>query len=98
MPSTNVAFISGLPAARSTVRPTPAILGNRSFAICRQSFPSKSRRCRNKSQTTENSTCMIRVALPFHLRNLAKIESEVELDLAGPVTQRAILDALDARY
>ncbi|PYJ11048.1 MAG: hypothetical protein DMF06_04095 [Verrucomicrobia bacterium] len=41
---------------------------------------------------------MIRVALPFHLRNLAKIESEVELDLAGPVTQRAILDALEARY
>ena len=41
---------------------------------------------------------MIRVVLPFHLRKLAHVESEVELDLAGPVTQRAILDALEARY
>jgi len=41
---------------------------------------------------------MIRVALPFHLRKLARIDGEVELDLAGPITQRAILDALEARY
>src|SRR5690242_21937228 len=41
---------------------------------------------------------MIRVTLPYHLRNLAQIRGEVELDLQGPVTQRVILDALEARY
>ena len=41
---------------------------------------------------------MIRVALPFHLRNLARVESEVQLEIEGPVTQRAILDALEERY
>ena len=41
---------------------------------------------------------MIRVVLPFHLRTLAKVASEVQIELEGPVTQRAILDALEARY
>lgn len=41
---------------------------------------------------------MIRVALPGHLRTLAGIEGEVQLDVQGPVTQRAVLDALEARY
>jgi molybdopterin synthase sulfur carrier subunit len=41
---------------------------------------------------------MIRVLLPFHLRTLARIEGEVHLDVAGPITQRTILDALEARY
>jgi len=41
---------------------------------------------------------MIRVVLPAHLRTLARVDSEVELDVASPVTQRAILDALEARY
>jgi sulfur-carrier protein len=41
---------------------------------------------------------MIRVELPFHLRNLASISGEVQLDVAGPVTQRSVLDALEARY
>ncbi len=41
---------------------------------------------------------MIRVALPPHLRNLARVEGEVELDVAGPITAGAILDALEARY
>jgi sulfur-carrier protein len=41
---------------------------------------------------------MIRVALPAHLRTLAKISGEVKLEVDGPVTQRAILDALEARY
>jgi hypothetical protein len=41
---------------------------------------------------------MIRVVLPFHLRTLARIDGEVTLDLDGPVTARAILDALEARY
>jgi hypothetical protein len=41
---------------------------------------------------------MIRVVLPGHLRTIAKVEGEVKLELAGPVTQRSILDALEARY
>jgi sulfur-carrier protein len=41
---------------------------------------------------------MIRVELPFHLRTLARVEREVTLDVAAPVTLRAVLDALEARY
>src|SRR5262245_40765164 len=41
---------------------------------------------------------MIRVVLPFHLRRLAQVEGEVHLDVASPATQRAVLDALEARY
>jgi molybdopterin synthase sulfur carrier subunit len=41
---------------------------------------------------------MIRVVLPAHLRTLARVEGEVELDVAGEVTQRLVLDALEARY
>ena len=41
---------------------------------------------------------MIRVVLPPHLRNLARIEGEVELSLTGAVTQRALLDALEERF
>ena len=40
----------------------------------------------------------VRVALPYHLRNLAQVEGDVALDVAPPVTLRAILDALEARY
>jgi molybdopterin synthase sulfur carrier subunit len=41
---------------------------------------------------------MIRVILPYHLRMLANITGEVSLDVEGPATQRAILDAIEARY
>jgi molybdopterin synthase sulfur carrier subunit len=41
---------------------------------------------------------MIRVYLPAHLRMLARCDSEVELQIEGPVTQRTILDALEASY
>jgi sulfur-carrier protein len=41
---------------------------------------------------------MIRVILPAHLRALARIDGEVELDVAGQVTQGSVLDALEARY
>lgn len=41
---------------------------------------------------------MIRVVLPAHLRTLAHIDGEVELRVAGQVTQRSVLDALEARY
>ncbi len=41
---------------------------------------------------------MIRVELPAHLRTLAGVSLEVQVDVTGPVTQRAILDALEATY
>ncbi len=41
---------------------------------------------------------MIRVVLPAHLRTLAKVGGEVELDVAGQVTQCSVLDALEASY
>ena len=41
---------------------------------------------------------MIRVELPAHLRNLARVSGEVRLEVAGEATQRAIIDALEARY
>jgi sulfur-carrier protein len=41
---------------------------------------------------------MIRVTLPPHLRKLARVDGEVKLDVEGQVTQRAVLDALEARY
>jgi hypothetical protein len=41
---------------------------------------------------------MIRVVLPAHLRTLARVDGEVQLQVDGPVTQRSVLDALEARY
>jgi hypothetical protein len=41
---------------------------------------------------------MIRVVLPFHLRNLARVEGEVELDVTAPITIARVLDALEAKY
>ena len=41
---------------------------------------------------------MIRIILPFHLRTLASVGYEVALDVAPPITQRALLDALESRY
>ena len=41
---------------------------------------------------------MIRVMLPQHLRTLARVDGEVTLEVEGPVTQRSVLDALEARY
>ena len=41
---------------------------------------------------------MVRVILPQHLRTLARIDGEVTLDISGPVTQRTVLDALEARF
>jgi sulfur-carrier protein len=43
-------------------------------------------------------TPMIRVELPYHLRNLANTGREVEVRVDGPVTQRAVLDALEETY
>jgi sulfur-carrier protein len=41
---------------------------------------------------------MIRLILPPHLRTLARVSGDVELEIAGPVTQRSVLDALEARH
>jgi hypothetical protein len=41
---------------------------------------------------------MIRVVLPAHLRTLAQVSGDVQLDVAGPITQRSVLDALEARF
>ena len=41
---------------------------------------------------------MIRVVLPYHLRNLARVDGEVQLEIEGPATVRSVLDALEARY
>jgi len=41
---------------------------------------------------------MIRVVLPQHLRTLAKVQREVEVEVSGAVTQRSVLDALEAQY
>ncbi len=40
----------------------------------------------------------VRVAIPYHLRNLARVEGDVSLEVAAPVTVRSVLDALEARY
>ena len=41
---------------------------------------------------------MIRVVLPFHLRNLARVSGEVQFELAAPVTIRAVLDAVEEKF
>jgi sulfur-carrier protein len=41
---------------------------------------------------------MIRVVIPYHLKNLANVTDDVTLDVTGPVTLRSVLDALEARY
>jgi sulfur-carrier protein len=44
------------------------------------------------------ATYAIRVQLPYHLRNLAKVQSEIVLDVPAPITLRAVLDGVEARY
>jgi hypothetical protein len=44
------------------------------------------------------STTAIRVQLPYHLRNLARIEGDVTLDVSPPITIGSVLDALESRY
>src|SRR5438876_10919380 len=46
----------------------------------------------------KTETAAIRVMLPFHLRTLARVDSEVQLEVASPATLRSVLDALEARY
>ncbi|MGA8044298.1 MAG: MoaD/ThiS family protein [Terracidiphilus sp.] len=46
----------------------------------------------------DKPTAQVRVQLPYHLRNLAKVDGEVTLAVSPPVTVRSVLDALEARY
>ena len=48
--------------------------------------------------TAVNPGHTVRVAIPLHLRRLAQVDGEVQLEVTGEVTQRAILDALEARF
>ena len=45
-----------------------------------------------------NSPAQVRVCLPYHLRNLAQVGSEITLEVAGPVSIASILDAVEGRY
>src|ERR1041385_1464870 len=93
MRSIPAGFILERLAARSMPRRMRAIPGARSFVIFRLCCPSRCKRC-----LSCNRDRMIRVALPFHLRRLALVDNDVELEIQGPVTQRSVLDALEARY
>ena len=44
------------------------------------------------------STVMIRVKLPYHLRNLARVGTEIKVDVAGAITLRSVLDTLEGNY
>ena len=46
----------------------------------------------------KGSTSAVQVQIPYHLRNLARIDGDVTLEVASPVTIRSLLDALEARY
>lgn len=50
------------------------------------------------SESAKTGTARVRVALPYHLRNLARVEGDVQLDVGQPVTIRVVLDALESRY
>jgi len=43
-------------------------------------------------------TCSVRVEIPYHLRNLARVDGVITLEIAGAATLRSVLDALEARY
>src|SRR5499427_2089939 len=78
-------------AGRCTRRRTQATPGRRSSVICR-------RYCRWKCRRWIRTMATIRVALPQHLRTLAHVSGEVSVEIEGPVTQRSVLDAVEARY
>lgn len=44
------------------------------------------------------TTAVIRVILPYHLQNLARVDPEISLEVTGPVTACSVVDALEARY
>lgn len=48
--------------------------------------------------TDSQPVTTIRVLIPFHLRKLAGVDGEIELPISGPVTQRAVIDTLEAKF
>src|SRR4029079_15254147 len=75
---------------RYTPRGTPETTGRQSSGIFRRCCLLKCRYCLGDE--------MIRVALPYHLRNLAKVDDEVKLEVQGQITLSSVLEALEARY
>lgn len=67
-------------------------------------FPRAARRNRFSHQrdrivrSRKAGRIVIRIVLPFHLRTLARLAGEAEIEVEGPATQRTVLDALEARY
>src|SRR5579871_5642481 len=84
--STNAGSISALPADKSTCRRMRANTGRRLSTIFRQY-------CRWKCKRSNDSG-----VVPGHLRTLARVNAEVTLEISGAVTQRSVLDALEAKY
>ncbi len=56
------------------------------------------RRCAPRWDQKADSTHLVQVQIPYHLRNLARIDGDVTLEVAAPITIRAVLDALESRY
>ena len=52
----------------------------------------------NDAASSGAEICIIRIVLPYHLRNLARVGAEVSLEVPAPVTIRRVLDAVEARY
>jgi len=52
----------------------------------------------DNGRLTIDNLLMIRVVLPFHLRNLAHVDGEVQLEVTPPITLQAVLDALEEKY
>src|SRR5438132_6988376 len=96
------ASISERPAGKFTCPLTAAIRGIPLSAIFRLFCRLRSRLCHDG----KNRACRlrildfmkIRVVLPYHLQNLARVDGEAQLEVEGPVTLRSVLDALEARY
>src|SRR5260370_6006355 len=85
------AYISAPLAGRCTRRPMPGTVGPLSSGTFRPCFLWRSRHCLGQ-------TNMIRVMLPQHLRTLAGVRGDVEIEVEGPATLRLVLDAIETRY
>src|SRR6186997_2264492 len=107
--SIRAAFTSARRAGRCMYRVIPATTGRRSCTTCRRCSQSRYRRCheglRELPQRDQRSAIglsreagMIRVVLPSPLRSLAGVDGEISVDVSGAITQRTVLDAVEARY
>src|SRR5690349_8855415 len=93
----NVACTSAPRVARCMRLPTPVTRGPRLSTICRPWYRWRLRPCHDVA--TLRRALVIRVVLPAHLRTLARLgNEEVKLELSGPPTVGAVLDAIEASY